>query len=103
MTFLSFKHKINMMLIYGSKFLRLHCIGQKVKWSEIDYKLSIPFYGDNAYTMATVDEKINEMFFGGYKEEPYIYECYSYKILHPRFGSWLLKGYIPENSMRNFV
>ena len=101
--FLSFKHKVNMMLVYGSKFLRLHCIGQKRKWSEIDYQLSIPFFGDNAYTIATIDEKIDEMLFGGIKDEPYIYECYSYKILHPRFGSWLLNGHIPDNSMRNFI
>lgn len=103
MAFLSFQHKVRLAVIYGSKFLRLHCIGQKSKWSEINYKMDIPFFGDNAYTLATVDEKIDEMQYGGTKEEPYVYECYSYKILSPRFGSWLIKEYIPNNSMQNFV
>jgi hypothetical protein len=103
MTYLSFKHKVNMKLVYGSKFLNLHCIGQKSKWSRIDYKMNIPFYGDNAYTLANFDTKINEIFFGGKMEEPYVYECYSYKILSPRLGSNLIKKYVPTNSMINFV
>ena len=101
--FAAFKHRVDMSIIYGSKFLKLHCIGQKDKWNAISYKIDVPYYGDNAFTLATIDAKIEEMQFGGKMEEPYIYECYSYKMIFPRFSNWLIKNWIPNNSMRNFV
>lgn len=98
-----FEEKINGYIELFPNTLKLHFIGKKSDWNNIRYKMDIPYYGKNNFTLFNIKDKIKEMKEFN-KEELHIYECYTYKgIPIPWFYSKIIDKYIPYDSMKNFV
>ena len=70
-------------------------IGRKSQWQTGKIK----FYGKNDFKIGDIDEKQKEIFNNVPPSEPYVYECYSYKMIP--LWSKIIRA--PYNSMTNFI
>jgi hypothetical protein len=87
----------------------IHRIGLKSDWSNHKICNDVDFLGCNDWSIFDYKNKIAEMermtIYGEHfaSSTPFVYECYTYKLAFPRLTNWLIRKFIPNNSMSDFV